>query len=940
MTQAADDDRHVVAARIADGTPVDWDTVCGAARTTAQKAFFERLRVISDIAAAHARPERSDAVHDSIADRNTTTGESHEPVVEWGPLRILEKLGKGSFGDVYRAHDPRLDRDVALKLLRQRAEGSHAVDIVHEARLMARVSHPNVVTIYGAERIGGRTGIWMELLSRRNLAEEVREQGPLSPLDAVRTAIDVAAALSALHAAGLLHRDVKPQNVLRNDRGLAVLTDFGTGLVSREGTSPAAGTPLYVAPEVLEGQPASVRSDIYSLGVLLYFLLTGRHPVEGRGLDDIRRAHRQGRVTPVSSRQAIPRRVARVVDRALAPDPPMRFETAALVEQALARAVEPRRARALLPIWALLVLVAGALFVAWTAGPARRGEGTRALIRTAAIMPPGFRTGDLAPSGDAVICSGRKVTFALCNLETGGIASIPVGTDGGMPDGGFAVFSPDGQRIAYMRSVPAGTPPLASALHIMNADGTGDRRIFEPAGSVSFLRPTEWVRLADRIVADLMHRDGSHQIVLLDPSSGAMQVVRAFSPQEPVQSIAATADARYVVYDHQKRPGDTRDLMVTDTRTSETWTLIGGDGDDLAPVWSGRERLFFTSDRSGTLGIWSTRVRDGRPVGEPEQVFDTGRDIYTPQGVDENGRRILYLRRTGGFDGYRSRLDRSGGPMSVSRLSPRALDQVSAPDWSRDGTRLAYLASATRFGTRSRPMKVVIQDSTTGREIDWPLNGQIHQVSLRWWPDQQSLVVRHPGDAPGRGVVEQRSAETGQVLRTFPLTGGGDVVPTPDGTALLYTTATELRELRLADMQDRLIHAVGKPWRLNWSVGLVLSEDATLLALSVSRPDTPGPAVLILNRTTGAVTSPALGPYVVPLAWTKGGSSLLTTSVTVGSSERARLMEYSLSERSTRDLGLLADQPRHFRVHPDGEQVVFSGGQSRVEFWWLLNPDR
>ena len=258
----------------------------------------------------------------------------------WGSLRVLERVGQGAFGDVYRARDSRLDREIALKLIRQlESLDSIASQVIDEGRLLARVRHPNVVTVYGADRIDGRVGLWMEFVRGRTLEAVLRDQGPFGAEEATLIGLDLCRALSAVHSAGLIHRDVKAQNVMREAGGRIVLMDFGTG---RDDLSdrPAdfAGTPLYVAPEVFGGAPATVESDIYSVGVLLFHLVTGAYPVKGRTAADIREAHgKQRRSWLRDARPDLPDTFVQAVERALEFDPDKRYESAGAMEDALSR---------------------------------------------------------------------------------------------------------------------------------------------------------------------------------------------------------------------------------------------------------------------------------------------------------------------------------------------------------------------------------------------------------------------------------------------------------------------------------------------------------------------------------------------------------------------------------------------------------------------------
>jgi serine/threonine-protein kinase len=343
-----------VAGAILDGTPVDWNSIDSGAEETDQQ-LVEQLKTLAAL--------RLVARRDDV-----------EPT-QWGHLRVLERVGRGTFGEVYRAWDPRLDREVALKLLPPDAAGAEASpsSAIEEGRRLARVHHPNVVTIYGAERVDGRIGLWMELVKGRTLEQALRDGTTFSAKEATRIGVDLCRAVSAVHAAGLVHRDIKAQNVMVALDGRLVLMDFGTGLeLNAASDTHAAGTPLYLAPEVLSGGAATVCSDVYSIGVVLYRLLTGSYPVHGHDLADLRRAHaaRERLTEPVilSAGPAIPPRLRRVLARALDPGPDRRFASAEDLGTALA-AVDrmPVPVRAAYAVAAVAVIIGIALF-AWKLG--------------------------------------------------------------------------------------------------------------------------------------------------------------------------------------------------------------------------------------------------------------------------------------------------------------------------------------------------------------------------------------------------------------------------------------------------------------------------------------------------------------------------------------------------------------------------------------------
>ena len=197
--------------------------------------------------------------------------------------------------------------------------------MLREGSLLAKVRHRNVVVVHGVERSDGFVGLWMEFINGRTMEDELRARGPLSAEEATPIGVDLCQALAAVHGRGLVHRDVKAQNVMREEGGRTVLMDFGAGTELATGLRKPldmAGTPLYLAPELFDGQPATRASDIYSLGVLLYRMVTREYPVEGADRSQIERAHRDGRVKRLRDvRPDLPSEFIQTVERALSPDP-------------------------------------------------------------------------------------------------------------------------------------------------------------------------------------------------------------------------------------------------------------------------------------------------------------------------------------------------------------------------------------------------------------------------------------------------------------------------------------------------------------------------------------------------------------------------------------------------------------------------------------------
>ena len=336
---AADDVLERAIDGVADGAVVNWGALQGLARSDEERAELKWLQVLGDLANLHRSSHDEEADADSSERTHAVPAASQAVGLEnWGRYRLVRRLGAGSFGSVYCAWDPQLERNIAIKILHEHvADDRLKHRLLREGRALAKVQHPNVVQVFGVEEHGSRVGLCMELVSGETLAGVVRSRGLLSHGEATVVGQDVCRALAAVHAAGYLHRDVKAQNVMRDKGGKIVLMDFGTGRGASSGRPGGlVGTPVYMAPEVLDGQPASVQSDIYAVGVLLYLLASGHYPVEGGTLLDLVDAHKAGRRHPLLERRPdLPMAFVSVVSRALAVNPAERWPSAAAMLEAL-----------------------------------------------------------------------------------------------------------------------------------------------------------------------------------------------------------------------------------------------------------------------------------------------------------------------------------------------------------------------------------------------------------------------------------------------------------------------------------------------------------------------------------------------------------------------------------------------------------------------------
>ncbi len=310
---------------------------------------------------------------------------------------LSEAIGAGSGGVVYRAHDPELGRMVALKLVRHQAGGATTwgqTRVEAEAAALARLSHPNVVNVHDAGRFEDQVFVIMELVEGAALSRWLRER-PRAWREVVAVMADAALGLGAAHAAGLVHRDVKPDNVMVGTDGRARVTDFGLALVQttavsddaevRTGTTARlAGTPAYMAPEVFAGRPADARSDQFGFCVTLYAALTGEHPFdEGHAPSSVREwasAISAGAFRPAPAPDRFPPSVYALVRRGLSPAPQDRHPSMDDLERALRATITargrglPRRRTAAAVV--LGIAAAGVVAIAITSHPSKPRDGS------------------------------------------------------------------------------------------------------------------------------------------------------------------------------------------------------------------------------------------------------------------------------------------------------------------------------------------------------------------------------------------------------------------------------------------------------------------------------------------------------------------------------------------------------------------------------------
>lgn len=751
----------LLASAILDGTPVDWPSVHSRGEPS-DSGVVRDLQIVAEIAALHRNLE----VPPDVSPAAPAALDETRPATTWGHLRLLEPIGHGAFGEVYRAWDTHLERHVALKLLRTGpTTGSTSLSVgdparvVNEGRLLARVRHPNVITVYGAEPREGRVGIWMEFIRGRTLHSIIEQQGPLGPREAAAVGIDLCQALAAVHRAGLLHRDVTARNVMREDGGRVVLMDFGAG--HEHGPAAAArsgygilGTPLYMAPELFLGGEADRRTDIYALGALLYYLVTRDYPVTGRSLTEIGEAHARGQRARLRDvRPDLPAPFIKAIEQATAAIPADRFQTAGDLEAALDAAVgtsRPEAATAPPPTarwWLAVGAVAAIAVIAWVAAPSSgpSGSGPSEASQGAAAAATIVARRQTTPPGVSVLSNpsddGRYAS-AMVN-ETGDVAIVDLvsgsyrslGIARGDWSNGYAslsALSPDGTAVAVdWHAADRGE------LHVVRSNGSDHRVLLDSGADVGVY---QWSRDGSLILVTVTAPDGTNTISLVAANDGAVRPIRTIGTAFP-ELMSMSPDARYVAYDYPQAPDSPdRDILIVDTLTGGQWPLEAMPGHDSAPLWSPDGRaIVFISDRSRALSAWMVAMTNGRADGEARLVKDDIGRAW-PRGFTRDGA-LHYQLWTGFAEVYMAPIDgRTATPPDA--ISPRQALSNFYPIWSPDGRYIAYTSERRADG----PRELWVYDTETRQEARIPADQKLGRP-FGWSPDGRRILVAGQGDS-------------------------------------------------------------------------------------------------------------------------------------------------------------------------------------------------
>lgn len=323
-----------------------------------------------------------------------------------GQFRVLEKVGTGGMGSVYKAEQPAMNRMVAIKILHPKLAGRKDLTsrFRREARAMSQLTHPNTVKVfmYGELEDDGSLYIVMEMLEGRNLNQTVRKEGPMAADRAITILIQVCGALQEAHDLGIVHRDLKPENIFLSKQGgisdYPKVLDFGLAKVTERQMQPGSviltqegmvfGTPEFMSPEQAQGKTLDARSDIYSLAVILYEVLTGKLPFSARTPMEYIQKHVTDPIIPLSERvpdRKFPKGLDDVLAKALEKQPDKRYQTAGEFGEAL-RPFGGEKAKALPPVGPVAASAAGEIkAVSQRAATRGGGPNAKVLVGVAAV---------------------------------------------------------------------------------------------------------------------------------------------------------------------------------------------------------------------------------------------------------------------------------------------------------------------------------------------------------------------------------------------------------------------------------------------------------------------------------------------------------------------------------------------------------------------------
>jgi serine/threonine protein kinase len=602
-----------------------------------------------------------------------------EAGLSWGRFELSECIGEGAFGRVYRAWDPKLRRQVALKITPAGTMG------LEEAYALAQIDHENVVRVFDVESVHGETGIAMQLLRGETLEQHIQREGRLPAWRVAQLGQDICRAVAILHKNELLHRDIKPQNVMLCENGRPVLMDLG--LSASAGENPArsklAGTLPFIAPELFAGDAASASTDIYAVGVTLYYALSGKYPISATDYEGFRRAHLVGARQRLSSHVSRPRRLVAAIEKAVDSSPEKRSRTADEFRDALQLAAgRPRVLRLLVPV-ALGIFLALAWFAVEGLSPPRNYRVSR------------VTSGAGLDTGAALSKDGRLLAYASDNggkpvlqlyvrdLLSGVTRRI---TDTSVEETDPS-FSPDGQYIAFRSERNGG------GIYRLHVDGSGEQSLVQGGANPQYSPDGKWILYWVKQPGTMDEEGRSFRI----PAAGGspMPIAPAF---RDVRYPVWTPDGKILFQGNRSQAGRfTSELWIADsegretrsTRVFETFRKAKVEP-FLGPVRVFDGRVVLAAGLTDWSSIWDAELDPRWPVlARAPRRLTTGAAREILPSVSLNGRiafESLLIRQKI----FRVRLDGSSPGIDGAENLTGSADYELLPSVSADGAMIAY----------------------------------------------------------------------------------------------------------------------------------------------------------------------------------------------------------------------------------------------------------
>jgi serine/threonine protein kinase len=965
-----------VADAILDGGAIDWEKV--QSRSANDPKLASQLRALANVA----------ALHRALFSADVRTGHEagpHPTRPTWGHLQLLEKVGQGAFGEVFRAWDPHLSREVALKLLGSSTDSADDRSwVLQEARFLAAIRHPNVVVVHGADRIDGRVGFWTEFIRGQTLAELVHDQGRMGADEATAIGIEVCRAMTAVHRAGLLHRDIKANNVMREPTGRIVLLDFGTTKDFLEHTvsetaigdpNGPTGTPLYVAPELWQESPATPQSDIYSLGVLLYFLATGSYPVQGATVGDVAQAHRAGdRVALADARPDLPARFVATVERAIAADPAARFGTIEELEAAL---TEVRRvpapvgrapvSRTLLAGVALLLILGVSLqhdalaprlrpYLTWPRGAAPSQPAAQPSSVSAPepiVAPPAAQQHEpVAP-----VESQQAVSEPAAELEK--ILTPPDVSSWSKPslDGrSFAFIDRSGavqvwdvaQNLVSAIKVPGpGEKAISVAISHQGdrvafawqySDGSFEVQVVRRDGSNPILvleRRTayephlrDWSHDGTELVCWLVQKDRQADLAILAINGEARQVLHT-KPAGPTRA-SISPDGRFVVFGNQVGPGQIQALIVG--RNGAPPRMLEPDGG--VPEWmpSGSHLVVLRQSPTDevTRDAWLVPMVNGFSAGAGLKVAD---DIVARVGVipvfPTNDGKLLLLHQPHFNEIFSVAFDVVRGVPTAGpeRLIRSRISGQASPSFSPDGKTVAFIEMRQRDVPGLNAVHSLgTVDASSGRVEHVP-SKLYWQGAYRpaWLPDNLHVILfGRDADSRDRAGFYRVNVRTGEA-KPLRLAADGEFVPAevaalPSGTGFIYRDPRGF--VRRTFEGEEVVLVASGGWTSLSRLALSVRDDRW--AFGARRLD--GRSVILVQDSGGEARElvvAAADEIVDVQCLTPNGSAVFFSR---GSQQGGpqRIWIVNSDGTDAHEVGItIPGQPNPININPDGTRIVF-----------------